>query len=105
MRFGISAISAILPKYLRNRLRPVKERVIRYVLFAARVGPLVPRLLINKGEHLRSSGGRLAGRQGGNEICTRVGLFNPPRLLTSPLPSRLPPRAASSLPPLLPSSH
>src|SRR5580698_9666814 len=28
MRFGICAISAILPKFLRRRLRPVKESVI-----------------------------------------------------------------------------
>src|SRR6478609_2010288 len=33
MRFGICAISWILPKFLRRRLRPVNERVIR-------VGPL-----------------------------------------------------------------
>src|SRR5215469_7827532 len=33
MRFGICAISAILPKFLRSLLRPVKERVIRGVLY------------------------------------------------------------------------
>src|ERR1700730_9418629 len=33
-------------------------------------------------------------REWENEICTRVGLFNPPRLLTSARPSLLRPRAA-----------
>ena len=79
MRFGISATSTILPKYLRSRLRPVKERVIlRFP--CGRNRPYWPsQIAINPNGETPPAPPEHASPEGGgmNEICTRSRFFNP----------------------------
>src|SRR5882757_4809910 len=97
MRFGICAISTILPKFLRSLLRPVKERVIR-ILYGQQP-LLVPgggnQQFQTNGKRRRPPGWANQPRGAGERNMHDTAVFQSATLLTSTRPSRRRLRAAS----------